>query len=211
MLTPSDRRKHYVFGAVLGLLSVVFAISLVQNEPMFVPFSGLLVAAGAWCYGLKGGAGCLTVTLTAAVAYLELSGASGEEGKQGRVVKIDPVSFILSTHLGFLITFAASILLRTTQLRLEETTRVLRGKNAELTAALAQVKELHGLLPICMYCKDIRNEKGYWGKLEDYFRRHANVKFSHGLCPKCFRIHFPEEWATAQQQQRQPNATPCDR
>jgi PAS domain S-box-containing protein len=56
----------------------------------------------------------------------------------------------------------------------------------ELQAALAEVKELRGILPICMYCKSIRNDKDYWQSLEAYISAHTNALFSHGLCPDCF-------------------------
>lgn len=62
----------------------------------------------------------------------------------------------------------------------------LAHKNRELEAALANVKELTGLLPICMYCKKIRDDKGYWNQLETYISEHSEALFSHGICPDCF-------------------------
>ncbi|HUI73110.1 MAG TPA: histidine kinase N-terminal 7TM domain-containing protein [Spirochaetia bacterium] len=56
---------------------------------------------------------------------------------------------------------------------------------AELRDALADVKRLSGLLPICSSCKKIRDDQGYWHQVEDYVREHAEVRFSHGLCPQC--------------------------
>jgi len=55
----------------------------------------------------------------------------------------------------------------------------------QLQAALAEVKELRGILPICMYCKSIRNDKDYWQTLEAYISSHTNALFSHGICPTC--------------------------
>ena len=57
----------------------------------------------------------------------------------------------------------------------------------ELEAALTQVKQLQGLLPICSYCKKIRDDKNYWQKVEEYVQVHTEVKFSHGICPDCWR------------------------
>ena len=57
----------------------------------------------------------------------------------------------------------------------------------ELEDALAQVKQLQGLLPICCYCKKIRDDKNYWQKVEEYLQIHSEVKFSHGICPDCWR------------------------
>jgi hypothetical protein len=63
---------------------------------------------------------------------------------------------------------------------------------SELQFALSEVKTLSGLLPICSICKNIRDDKGYWNKLEAYMHQHANVRFSHGICPDCAKKHYPE-------------------
>lgn len=60
------------------------------------------------------------------------------------------------------------------------------GKTVEsLEKSLAKVKTLSGLLPICSSCKKIRDDEGYWNKIEVYISNRANVDFSHGLCPDC--------------------------
>jgi|GEM_PF-6016518 len=63
---------------------------------------------------------------------------------------------------------------------------------AELQKSLAEVKTLSGLLPICSWCKKIRDDKGYWNQLESYISQHSGVDFSHGVCPDCMRKHYPE-------------------
>jgi phosphoserine phosphatase RsbU/P len=55
----------------------------------------------------------------------------------------------------------------------------------ELEEAMASVKQLQGLLPICCYCKKIRDDGNYWHRVESYITGHANVRFSHGICPDC--------------------------
>ena len=55
----------------------------------------------------------------------------------------------------------------------------------QLQEALANVTSLRGLLPICASCKKIRDDKGYWNQLEHYLSKHANLEFSHGICPEC--------------------------
>ena len=57
--------------------------------------------------------------------------------------------------------------------------------NQKLKKALSEVKELGGLLPICSYCKKIRDDQGYWNQLEIYIRDHSKAEFSHGFCPDC--------------------------
>jgi len=61
----------------------------------------------------------------------------------------------------------------------------LRRLNAELQDALAQVKVLSGLIPICASCKKVRDDEGYWNQLEAYISAHSEVQFSHGICPDC--------------------------
>jgi PAS domain S-box-containing protein len=61
-----------------------------------------------------------------------------------------------------------------------------------LQTALAQVKKLSGLLPICASCKQIRDDEGYWHQVEVYIRDHSEVQFSHGICPDCMMKLYPD-------------------
>jgi response regulator RpfG family c-di-GMP phosphodiesterase len=61
----------------------------------------------------------------------------------------------------------------------------LADRVTELEEAIANVKQLQGLLPICSYCKKIRDDGNYWHRVESYIAGHANVRFSHGICPEC--------------------------
>jgi len=56
----------------------------------------------------------------------------------------------------------------------------------QLEQALANVTQLQGLLPICSYCKKIRDDQNYWQRVETYIESHVDVQFSHGICPDCF-------------------------
>jgi PAS domain S-box-containing protein len=62
----------------------------------------------------------------------------------------------------------------------------------DLQDALAEVKKLSGLLPICAYCKNIRDDKGYWNRIESYLQNHSKAQFSHGICPECAEKHYPD-------------------
>lgn len=61
----------------------------------------------------------------------------------------------------------------------------LADRVSALENALAQVTQLQGLLPICMYCKKIRNDQNYWQRVESYIGEHSGATFSHGICPEC--------------------------
>ena len=63
---------------------------------------------------------------------------------------------------------------------------------AELQDAVAKIKTLSGLLPICSNCKKIRDDKGYWMHIESYIRDRSEAKFSHSICPECAKILYPD-------------------
>ncbi|HXS68243.1 MAG TPA: PAS domain S-box protein [Candidatus Polarisedimenticolia bacterium] len=85
----------------------------------------------------------------------------------------------------------ASIILRDiTDRKRQETERLQLIE--ELTEALKHVKTLNGLLPICASCKKIRNDGGYWEQVETYIRSRSNAEFTHGICPDCVRLLYPE-------------------
>ncbi len=62
----------------------------------------------------------------------------------------------------------------------------------ELQEALARVKTLSGLLPVCASCRKIRDSHGQWHHLETYIRMHTEADFTHGICPDCRRTLYPE-------------------
>ena len=62
----------------------------------------------------------------------------------------------------------------------------------KLKEALDEIKTLQGILPICAYCKKIRNDGGYWKQVEEYISDHTDAKFSHGICPACFEKEMKE-------------------
>ncbi len=66
---------------------------------------------------------------------------------------------------------------------------------AELQEALAKVKQLEGILPVCSFCKKIRDEDGTWQPMEAYIGNRSRVEFSHSFCPDCSREHYPEYFA----------------
>ena len=74
----------------------------------------------------------------------------------------------------------------------KEQTRSLAETVKELQDALANIKTLKGLLPICASCKKIRNDKGFWDSVETYVAAHTDASFSHGFCPSCIAKMYPE-------------------
>ena len=115
------------------------------------------------------------------------------------------VSMITTNEFGILSQSANALIARLRDLitSLEERFYELREskieqekKNHDLEDAIAQVKTLSGLLPICAYCKKIRNDKGYWEQIEEYIGTHTEAVFSHGLCPGCAKELYPNIYPT---------------
>ncbi len=86
----------------------------------------------------------------------------------------------------------------------EERERLIK----KLQDALADIKVLSGLVPICSSCKKIRDDKGYWTQLEGYIQAHSEAKFSHGVCPECAQKLYGDLYAKMQKQKEAALAKP---
>lgn len=62
----------------------------------------------------------------------------------------------------------------------------------KLQDALDRINTLNGMLPICSNCKNVRDDKGYWNKIEEYISTHSKAEFSHSICPECAKVLYPE-------------------
>ena len=83
--------------------------------------------------------------------------------------------------------------------------QALWDRVTDLEQALARVKMLQGLLPICSYCKSIRDDQNYWLRVEEYVGTHSEAQFSHGICPRCYEsVILPQ---MEEQRQRQKGAS----
>ena len=72
-------------------------------------------------------------------------------------------------------------------IRVVELQRELAARIAELEAALERVDKLHGILPICSYCKKVRSDSDSWQQMEAYVSAHSTIRFNHGVCPECVK------------------------
>lgn len=68
----------------------------------------------------------------------------------------------------------------------------LLTRNIQLAQQLMEIRQLRGLLPICMYCKNVRKDDGLWVKVEKYIEAHSDAEFSHGICPDCMKKYYGE-------------------
>lgn len=68
----------------------------------------------------------------------------------------------------------------------------LRRVSTQLANALEKIEIIEGLVPICSYCKGIRNDRGYWSTVEKFIEQYSDVSFTHGVCDRCMQVHFPQ-------------------
>jgi K+-sensing histidine kinase KdpD len=185
--------------AARGLLDPV----LDDTHPLATFFVAVVIAA--WHGGM--GPSLLTLALgTLAAMYWFMPPRNSFE-----VHRIgDQVGLGLFFFIG-LVTASLCESLRAAQRRAERRQRQLEHEAAErrrveekreflirqLQQALATVKTLRGLLPLCAWCKSIRNDRGYWERLEKYLRDNLDVEFTHGICPRCAEKLQGEQHAPA--------------
>ena len=83
------------------------------------------------------------------------------------------------------------------QRELDNRKRVEEGREKlinKLKKALVEVKTLRGILPLCSFCKRIRDDKGYWEQVDVYIHKYSEADISHSICPGCMKKHYPEEY-----------------
>jgi hypothetical protein len=105
-----------------------------------------------------------------------------------------PMDRYLDLVTGFLVSVVACVLMLWVVLsNHDEERQRLTELNGELQQNLAEIRTLQGLLPICGWCKKIRNDEGLWTQVEHYLAEHTEASFTHGLCPECAREHFQQD------------------
>ena len=157
----------------LGLVNVAVHLGDARSPMVFWGIS--VGIAAVFLYGVKGQLAWFVLVL----AFLPLVQTLKAGPLAGRVIALDAAQVHVltqATYLGLLtfLTYCFVLFRR----RLDE--------------ALASVKVLSGLLPICASCKRIRDDRGYWNQIESYLRAHTEAEFSHGVCPDCFSRLYPD-------------------
>jgi thioredoxin-related protein len=125
---------------------------------------------------------------------------SFQQGMRLFEIKSEVPGFIVSILVLLVVIFVGKLILKqkSDQMQLKEInenleqivnvrTSELEKTNYELNRSIAQIKTLSGMIPICCYCKQIRNDKESWQQLESYISEHSEAVFSHGICPECLK------------------------
>lgn len=115
---------------------------------------------------------------------------------QARLEKITFILTFIGIFLSVIIAFIATY-------RVMKTEKLLVDEKNKLQDALNEIKTLRGIIPICSYCKQIRDDEGIWMQIERYFHEHSEADLSHGICPDCLRKHFPEVAASMSPEKKQ--------
>lgn len=181
---------HHLFSsrrALVLLALCVYALAILAaflfTDATLIFFIVLVIAAVSWGYGTRYGLLCILLSIP-------LHGALVAEVYQ------DWSYFWWTFSLGGrgmqIITALLFGRLRAAQVQLAHKQHELEARNAELQFMLGHVKELRGLLPICAGCKSIRDDQGYWTKLEAYIHQHSHAQLTHGMCPNCINKLFPD-------------------
>lgn len=129
-------------------------------------------------------AGVLRARYQIPVVYLT---SHADEGTINRAKETAPFGYLIKP-------FGRRELEATIEIALYKHTMEMQRESliTELRDALARVETLEGILPICSFCKKIRDDKGYWQAVEAYITNHTKARFSHGLCQECANKHYPE-------------------
>jgi hypothetical protein len=168
MLSPSPRTRARLFVASVAFYLAVVSVSVVARVPSGPVVSVVPLAAAVWAFGVRVGLIVLVLELTVRTV---LYGTGILPPGVPTVLVLVPMVF---TDTAMLVAVAA---LRRAEARQAATEAQLRAKNGELEVALAEVKELRGMLPICAWCKCVRDVDGMWSKLESYLAKHSHATF----------------------------------
>src|SRR5262245_52869145 len=183
---PVRVRAARHWATALALLAFVAAhvVSLSSTGvPYVAPLSFLITCWIAWSFGFRAALAWLAFFHAAVPGILTALGVGmlvAFPDIRGFLLLLMASSIAAQVALAYLTTRTRSL---TEQLR--DSRGALLATNEELQRALDEVKELRGFLPICAWCKDIRDVSGNWEKIESYLARHSRAVFTHGLCPKC--------------------------
>jgi len=115
-----------------------------------------------------------------ATGFLEFAETS-QSGLEKIIVILTLIGIFLSVIIAFFATY-----------RVLKAEKVILDEKNKLQKALDEIKTLRGIIPICSYCKQLRDDEGMWKRIEEYMHEHSEASFSHGICPNCMRKYYPE-------------------
>jgi hypothetical protein len=168
MLAPL-RTRGGIFAAAVAFYLFGISVAVLTGITSALSVAIVLVAGATWAFGWR--LGLAAVALEKAIEFTLFS--------TGAIPSSVPAAAIMvPAALTDGVVILALAALRAAEAQLRE-------RNAELAATLAEVKELRGMLPICAWCKCVRDVNGMWNRLESYLAKHSRATLTHGVCPQC--------------------------
>jgi len=155
---------------------VPFMLLTALSEPQDI-FKGL--ESGADFYSIKPYDGAKMLERVNAI--LDVNNTQYRPNKTGTEITYGGNKYVINAGRGQIL----DLLLATFENIVRKNSELI-DTNRKLTEALEANKTLRGLIPICGYCKKIRDDRGFWDQVESFVTRHSEAKFSHGICPQCF-------------------------
>jgi hypothetical protein len=177
------RTQHSLIVSIaVAVASVALATALSIPLKDLMPYSrGLLlfvaIMFSAWFGGMWPG---IVASLLAAKAFSYF--LIGQRG----------IDLSLDAALRFAIFMSAALFVTYLTVQRSQVLDRMMIVNGELEKALDEIRVLRGILPICMHCKQIRNDTGLWQQVDRYISEHSDAKFSHGVCPDCLSKFYPD-------------------
>jgi hypothetical protein len=169
--------------AMLTWLALFLLTMWTTRVPYVAPLSVIVVVMIAWDYGFRAALAWIGLVHVLIPVMLFAYGIGPffvfSEARE-LVAAIMAVTLLTVIAMAYLTDRIHSL---TRQLR--DSKQAIEATNGQLRAALAEVKELRGLLPICAWCKRVRDQDGEWEVLETYLLNHTRAQLTHGMCPKC--------------------------
>ncbi|VTR90810.1 pas sensor protein : Nitrate/nitrite-specific extracellular solute-binding protein OS=Desulfotignum phosphitoxidans DSM 13687 GN=Dpo_3c00830 PE=4 SV=1 [Gemmata massiliana] len=176
MPNAASRTRVRVFTAAVVFYLCGVSVAVLTDVPSAMSASIVLVAGAAWAFGIR--AGIVALVLELMVGFVLFS-------TQALTSTVPPITILVPVLITDTVVLTSLAALRRAEFRQGAIEDRLREKNAELETALAEVKELRGMLPICAWCKCVRDVDGMWNRLESYLSKHSHATLTHGVCPTC--------------------------
>lgn len=171
-LTPFKIRSEYVISLILAGAMVMTCL----KREAFEKQTAILICTS------------ISLTIVSELAFTFYISVYGLSNLVGHILKILSYYCIYKALIESGFRKPYSLLFRD----LKESEQTLRQEKVKLEEALAQIKTLKGLIPICAKCKKIRDDEGFWNHIEDYIKKHSDAEFTHGICPDCGLELYPD-------------------
>jgi len=181
-IIPSER-VHWLLFATNVILQVDGIMFIVLTEDIMMSFGVAIMVIGIGCF--------FSSRIWAGITLAWLVSSTGI------VINVADIAYDpLQYGLILLASVMFAVLVFNFRLRSAIKTEEYLKKEwlyiRKLEQAYSQIDTLDSLLPICASCKNVRDDQGYWSSVENYITEHSQTQFSHGICPDCMKVHYPD-------------------